>query len=63
MSLSPMIGTMQKRELLYTMNGKPIYRDEMRPIGESSSSLPWGELLYLIYFVGVIAGSAWVEFH
>lgn len=48
----PMIDAMQKRELLYTMNGKPVYRDELRPIGLSTRSVPWKELLYLAIGIG-----------
>jgi hypothetical protein len=48
-TMSEWIGTMRdamgERELLYTMNGKPVYRDEMRPIGESTP-IPWKELWY-----------------
>lgn len=48
----PMLDAMQKRELLYTMNGKPVYRDELRPIGLSPTFVPWKELLYIV--IGII---------
>ncbi len=41
------IGTMKERELLYILNGKPVYRDELHPIGESlMKGFPWKELWY-----------------
>ena len=43
----PMLDTMPKRELLYTMNGKPVYRDELPP-----TFVPWKELLYIV--IGII---------
>jgi len=53
--MSDWIGNMRdamgERELLYTMNGKPVYRDEMRPIGESSSSIRWDQVFYGVCMV------------
>ena len=45
--INPYSSTKQ-RELLYTMNGKPVYEDELRPIGESlTTRIDWKGLYYV----------------
>ena len=46
------IGTMKERELLYTMNGKPVYRDELRPVGQSPKMvISWQKIFFAAYLV------------
>lgn len=45
-------ATPRERELLYIINDKPVYRDEIRPIGQSPSSIPWNGLFYAACVVG-----------
>ena len=64
--MTGIIDTSGKRELLYTMNDKPVYKDELRPIGESpfawTSNLPWKELFYAVCLITGVVGSTCMEF-
>ena len=50
-----------RRELLYTMNGERIYRDEISPIGQPPS-VPWKLFLYYVFLVGTVIFAFWSGF-
>lgn len=54
-------ATPRERELLYIINDKPVYRDEIRPIGESRTNIPWKELFYIACLVGGALATYYME--
>lgn len=65
--MSDWIGTMRdamkERELLYILNGKPVYKDELHPIGLGSTrGIPWKELWYIGCALAGALFTIWMQY-